>query len=135
MWRIKVLFKYFWQMLPRARKYGIRYFWDEEFRRLCKQREYSKKQRKKYGCFYKNREELLDSLIRRDGLKCRWCDTRLTRWKATIDHIEKVAIGGRNNSKKNLQILCRECHTFKDTNWKRESNTMGRLFKDVYLGC
>lgn len=130
MWRIKVFIKYFWVMLPRARKYGIRYFWDEEFRGICKQREHNKKQRKNYGCFYKNREGLLNALIQRDGLRCRWCSIRLTRWQATIDHIEKAS-AVRNNKKTNLQILCKECHTFKDTNWKRSENNLEELLKNV----
>ena len=101
------------QMWPRARKYGLKYYWDCSYRRKVKNREVNQRAKEKYGCFSENRKSILNALVYRDGRKCQWCNKVLLRKDMTVDHIVSVADGG-NNKLINLRILCRECHNMKD---------------------
>jgi 5-methylcytosine-specific restriction endonuclease McrA len=49
--------------------------------------------------------------------KCNMCKRHLEYTEMTIDHIEELQDGGRNN-KNNLQPLCESCHFIKNENRK-----------------
>jgi len=102
-------------MTPRAKKYGIRYYFDKEFRRVKKQREKSKKDRQKYGSGYlTSRKTIKRNLALQHGRICQWCKNRFSLSDLEIDHIKKRSEGGSNHYD-NLQLLCHPCHVKKDS--------------------
>lgn len=101
-------------MYPRARKYGWRYFWDENFRRIMRQREDGKKLRQRKGSGFLSRiRKIKLNLMARNGAKCSHCKHQFPKDKLTVDHIIRTRDGGGNDYK-NLQLLCRPCHDLKD---------------------
>lgn len=107
-------------MWPRAKKYGLRYYWDKEFRRVMRQREDNRRQRAVRGSgFMSSRQKIKLRLATKRGWKCEWCKQSFHVKQLTLDHIKKVADGG-TNSDSNLQLLCRFCHLMKD---KERPNT------------
>lgn len=107
---IKRTLKDYIRMYPRAKLYGIRYFWDKEFRRVMKQRENSRMERKKYGSqFLVHRKKIRNKLRERDGSVCAWCGLFMALKDQTIDHITPVSLGGDSNSK-NLRLVHAKCN-------------------------
>lgn len=51
-------------------------------------------------------------IYERDNYKCRYCGTELTRFTATLDHIQPVSSGG-DNSMNNLVTACLACNSRK----------------------
>lgn len=51
-------------------------------------------------------------VFERDAYKCRYCSKQLTRFTATLDHVQAVAEGG-DNSFGNLVTACLECNSRK----------------------
>ncbi|MBN2829471.1 MAG: HNH endonuclease [Candidatus Cloacimonetes bacterium] len=49
-------------------------------------------------------------IFERDNYKCYYCDMQLTRFSATIDHIQPVSQGG-DNSYDNLVTSCLQCNS------------------------
>jgi len=64
---------------------------------------------KKYLDYYNVRENRL-KVFERDAYKCRYCDKQLTRFTATLDHIQPVSRGG-DNSFDNLVTSCLHCNS------------------------
>lgn len=56
----------------------------------------SERDLKKELDFYNVRENRL-KLFDRDDYKCRYCSKQLTRFTATLDHVQPVSKGGDNN--------------------------------------
>lgn len=105
-------------MWPRAKRYGLRYYFDKEFRRVMKQRERNKRDRAKRGSgFMSSRQSIKRELFYRYGNACRMCGQTFELAKLEIDHIKRVADGGTNDYY-NLQLLCHECHLDKDVRKK-----------------
>ncbi|MDE2118063.1 MAG: HNH endonuclease, partial [Betaproteobacteria bacterium] len=48
-------------------------------------------------------------VFERDGYKCHYCGKQLTRFSATLDHIQPVSKGG-DNSFENLVTACLHCN-------------------------
>lgn len=63
----------------------------------------------KDGDFY-NVESNRVKIFERDGYKCHYCEKQLTRFNATLDHIQPVSKGG-DNSKDNLVTSCLHCNS------------------------
>ncbi len=61
--------------------------------------------------FYNVRENRL-RVFERDGYKCRYCGKQLTRFTATLDHLQPVSEGG-DNSFDNLTTACIHCNSRK----------------------
>lgn len=59
--------------------------------------------------FYNIRENRL-KIFERDGYKCYKCDKQLTRFSATLDHLNPVSEGG-DNSYDNLTTCCLHCNS------------------------
>lgn len=59
--------------------------------------------------FY-NVAENRHKVFERDGYRCRYCDKQLTRFTATLDHIQPAAEGG-DNSFDNLVTACLHCNS------------------------
>lgn len=59
--------------------------------------------------FYNVPENKL-KIFERDGYKCHYCTKQLTRFSATIDHIQPVSKGG-DNSFDNLVTACLHCNS------------------------
>lgn len=99
------------QMRPRAKVYGLRYYYDLKYRSTCRKKALRALARKRYGTsFLSNRKKWKKMLVRRDG---RWCaKCRKGDRKLTIDHITPVAQGGMTEMR-NLQLLCVPCHAVK----------------------
>jgi len=55
------------------------------------------------------RKEMKKTALEDTGFRCSICKTELDMVLAEAHHITPVSKGGRT-VKKNLQILCRECH-------------------------
>lgn len=100
-------------MLPRARRYGIRYLFDKDFRRRMRNREHTLKDREKRGSYIGNARSLKIALFRRDGNKCFWCTLPMKFHEATIDHIVPVSVR-KDNSKKNLRLIHDTCRRERD---------------------
>ena len=58
--------------------------------------------------FY-NVSENRHKVFERDGYKCHYCEKQLTRFSATLDHIQPVSKGG-DNSFENLVTACLHCN-------------------------
>lgn len=93
-------------MTPRAMKYGLRYYFDPDFRWKMKMREVSRMRRY-------NAEEWRRRVAQRDGWLCMGCKLERQERKLTLDHIVKLSDGGKTIMN-NLQLLCRPCHNEKD---------------------
>jgi len=59
--------------------------------------------------FYNVAENRL-KIFERDGYKCHYCSKQLTRFSATLDHIQPVSKGG-DNSFENLITACLHCNS------------------------
>jgi len=59
--------------------------------------------------FYNVPENRL-KVFERDGFKCHYCKKQLTRFSATLDHIQPVSEGG-DNSFSNLVTACLHCNS------------------------
>jgi hypothetical protein len=59
--------------------------------------------------FYNVAENRL-RVFERDGYKCRYCGKQLTRFTATLDHLQPVSEGG-DNSFDNLVTACLHCNS------------------------
>jgi hypothetical protein len=59
--------------------------------------------------FYNVQENRL-KVFERDGYKCHYCAKQLTRFSATLDHIQPVSKGG-NNTYDNLVTACLHCNS------------------------
>ena len=59
--------------------------------------------------FYNVQENRL-KVFERDGYKCHYCAKQLTRFSATLDHIQPVSKGG-DNSYDNLVTACLHCNS------------------------
>lgn len=66
---------------------------------------------KKEMDFY-NIKENREKIFERDGYKCHYCGKQLTRFSATLDHIQPVSKGG-DNSFENLITSCLHCNSRK----------------------
>jgi len=64
---------------------------------------------KKEADFYNVAENRL-RVFERDGYKCRYCAKQLTRFTATLDHLQPVSEGG-DNSFDNLATACLHCNS------------------------
>ena len=73
--------------------------------------------------FYNVRENRL-KIYERDGYKCQHCDKQLTRFTATLDHVQAVKEGG-DNSSSNLVTACRECNS------KKNAKLLGDFMADT----
>lgn len=100
-------------MTPRAKKYGVKYYFSKDYRRKVKNRENTLVQREKYGSFVGNRQSLKDALYTKQRGHCNWCRFWFPKEQLTIDHIIKVTEGG-DNKFRNLRLLCKTCHEIKD---------------------
>jgi len=49
-------------------------------------------------------------VFERDSYKCHYCSKQLTRFSATLDHIQPVSKGG-DNSFENLVTACLHCNS------------------------
>jgi len=59
---------------------------------------------------YYNIQENRLKIFERDGYKCHYCQKQLTRFSATLDHIQPVSRGG-DNSYENLTTACLHCNS------------------------
>ena len=59
--------------------------------------------------FYNVRENRL-KVFERDNYKCKYCQKQLTRFTATLDHVQPVSQGG-DNSFDNLVTACLHCNS------------------------
>ena len=59
---------------------------------------------------YYNVAENREKVFERDGFKCHYCQKQLTRFTATLDHIQPVSRGG-DNSLGNLVTACLHCNS------------------------
>lgn len=59
---------------------------------------------------YYNVKENRQKIFERDGYKCHYCGKQLTRFSATLDHIQPISEGG-DNSHDNLITACLHCNS------------------------
>lgn len=59
---------------------------------------------------YYNIAENRLKIFERDGYKCRYCEKQLTRFSASLDHIQPISHGG-TNSFDNLVTACLHCNS------------------------
>jgi hypothetical protein len=64
---------------------------------------------------YYNIKENRFKVFERDSFKCHYCDKQLTRFSATLDHIQPVSQGG-DNSFDNLVTACLHCNSKRGAN-------------------
>lgn len=108
-------------MYPHARKHGIRYYFDTEFRRNIsyhrKQKLRTKREGKLHNSQIKKKTKIL--LSKRDGSKCNHCQVDFSLNDLTIDHVIRLVKNG-SNKLDNLQLLCAACHQVKSAEENRE---------------
>lgn len=112
---MKLLNKYknFLAMLPRVRKYGVKYLFSIAYRHKIRNRENTARNRIKYKSFIRNRRSIKTTLFSRDGNKCFWCGNKMTFKEATIDHIIPVSVK-TDNSTRNLRLIHNDCRIIRD---------------------
>jgi hypothetical protein len=81
----------------------------QEFMKQVQQAEITTIDTKKELDFYNVRENRL-KVFERDEYKCRYCNKQLTRFNATLDHVQPVSKGG-DNSYDNLATACLHCNS------------------------
>ncbi|RKR79976.1 HNH endonuclease [Mucilaginibacter gracilis] len=104
-------------MYPNARIYGLRYYWDHDYRmyckwKKCKRKELSIRKKREGRYFRKHRWEIKQQLIDRDGQLCNHCREPFEWRQLTFDHIIRLEDGG-TSVLENLQLLCVPCHEAK----------------------
>ena len=92
---------------------------------------WSKNERLKDWTTYNKASNLKPHLINERGHVCERC--QLSTWQnlpitLEIHHIDGIRT---NNSIKNLQLLCPNCHSLTD-NWRRKNNTNGLTYVKYY---
>lgn len=94
-------------MTPRAREYGIRYYWDATFRKKVRNKWYNKRKRFLRGSSWEaNYPRRKRSLLRKQHGHCLFCPATEN---LTIDHIVEISKGGSSHLH-NLRLLCEPCH-------------------------
>ncbi len=78
---------------------------------------------KREADFYNVAENRL-RIFERDGYKCRYCAKQLTRFTATLDHLQPVSEGG-DNSFDNLTTACLNCNSRRGARPVMEAMTRG----------
>jgi 5-methylcytosine-specific restriction protein A len=119
-------------MYPHARKHGIRYYFDTEYRRNLSYGRGKKLRTKREGKLsnptVKKRVKML--LAERDGRRCNHCKQEFGLNSLTIDHIVRLVKNG-SNELPNLQLLCTDCHQVKTAEEHRaEAKQNGRNLWD-----
>jgi 5-methylcytosine-specific restriction endonuclease McrA len=61
--------------------------------------------------YFNNPDKRLE-IFKRDNWQCYYCEEKVNRNNATLDHIKPLSKGG-NNSKENLVTCCLECNAIK----------------------
>jgi 5-methylcytosine-specific restriction endonuclease McrA len=105
-------FKRLIDMTPRAIKYGFKYYYDKSFRKKCRNREKTLKERSMYKSFIGNAKSIKKIFIKK-GYKCFWCDGVVTMENGTVDHKIPVSEGG-GNKLKNLRLIHENCRVERD---------------------
>lgn len=104
-------------MTPNARKWGLRYYWDIDFRDKCRKKDRNRKAtlrgRTKYGSFIGNRRKIKEYLFWKNGNICFWCGGKMKFKETTIDHIVPVSVK-KDNSIKNLRLIHDKCRVERD---------------------
>ena len=99
------------QMWPFAKVYGLRYYWDRDYRRKCRRSFSNRLDTERYGANWQaRRRHFIRNLHIRDGMGCNLC--RIIEPVMTIDHIVPLFAGG-TNTLDNVQLLCNACHVEK----------------------
>jgi len=106
--------KWYFKTWYKVKKYGIKFWFSQDYRRRCHNRKSSKRGQEVYGSGYKSRKkETKLKLFKIKGNKCFWCDKRMNFKTATIDHIIPVS-QERNNTYSNLRLIHEECRAIRD---------------------
>jgi 5-methylcytosine-specific restriction endonuclease McrA len=102
------------QMYPHAKKHGIRYYIDTNFRRKLSNHRRQKSRRDREGPFSRKavKAKIKTDLIERDGEACNFCKESFLKNDLTIDHVFPLFMGG-GSELENLQLLCVPCHVQK----------------------
>lgn len=112
--KIKYYIYVFIRRIPKARKYGVRYFFDSRYRKTIKYRVRNRRYRQTRGAsFMLKKNKIRKRLAKDKGQFCSYCYKYLPLSELTIDHIIRIRDGGSSNYK-NLQLLCISCHIKKD---------------------
>jgi len=106
--------KSYYNFWKRVWKYGLRYYFSQEYRHKIRNKEKSKRDKIYYGSFTGNRRSLKKWLFENRGNKCFWCGEVMKWDTATIDHIVPICKNHRDNSKKNLRLIHDECRVVRD---------------------
>ena len=104
-----------------AKRYGIRVFWDKEYRakviRKAKNRKRTLADRKRWGgsgrASPESKRKLKIRLFKILGNKCFWCRGRMFLNTSTIDHIVPSSHGG-NSKHSNLRLIHNSCRVERD---------------------
>lgn len=76
---------------------------------------------------YYNIDENRLKVFERDGYKCKYCEKLLTRFSATLDHIQPVSKGG-TNAIDNLVTTCLHCNS------RRSNRPVMEALKEIQYG-
>ncbi len=119
---IKSKYKFYKLLAVRCYEYGIRYYYDEEYRNICiKKRKNQKIKDRRIRNLgragynrYSNHTQAVKKRILNDSAygRCEHCMIWKPREEITVDHITPVSQGGKMD-KNNIQLLCKSCHHIK----------------------
>lgn len=126
--RLRYLFFYipinwfqFWIMFFKwggFKRYGVPFGKEKikSIRKNIRRRKDNKKAKGVRGSLVQSKKKRIVKiqLIKQHGSVCQMCHKYFSFDSLTIDHIRKLSDGGGNDIE-NLQLLCRPCHTLKDT--------------------
>lgn len=121
---MKLIYKlrFYKLLIIRCYEYGIRYYYDEEYRNICIKKRKNKKLKERkirqlgragYNRYYNfNNSAKKRILGNRTHGRCEHCKRWKERSKITVDHIIPISQGGKME-KSNIQLLCKSCHYIK----------------------
>jgi 5-methylcytosine-specific restriction endonuclease McrA len=112
-------YRFYKLLVVRCYEYGIRYYYDEEYRNICikkrKNQKLKERRIRKYGQAGLNRYFNFNNSVKKRILKdnpygrCEQCIVWKERKEITVDHIIPISQGGKM-IKENVQLLCKDCH-------------------------
>lgn len=98
--------------IPFTWKYGLRYLYDQKFRKRMSYHRWKKHRTKSVN----NAAHQRRRVAKRDGFRCNHC---YIKKNLTLDHVIKIADGGADELH-NWQLLCVKCHEGKDNTKSRK---------------
>ena len=131
--------KPFW-WIRRAWNYGLRYWFDRDFRieveRKIRNKLSTKRRLRKYGANWnKKKQNYVRILAKQRGAVCEWCWQPLhiqNKKGVSIDHKTPLSEGGKLHDLDNMRLMHVSCHNFMNKLAKTPLSTSGASTVEIF---